>query len=100
MTTGFDHAETKRLVELNLRNDHYSPVIYGQQKEAPADGDCFYYSTLYAINGVKPSGDDIQQLRDRLAGYIRQNREDIVPYISDELHHEISQQGPFALTDG
>ncbi|WP_261665577.1 OTU family ubiquitin thioesterase, partial [Erwinia mallotivora] len=100
VTTGFDHTETKRLVELNLRNDHYSPVIYGLEKEAPADGDCFYYSTLYVLNGVKPSGDDIQQLRNRLADYIRQNREDIMPYISDELHHEINQQGPFALTDG
>ncbi|WP_034934716.1 hypothetical protein, partial [Erwinia mallotivora] len=100
VTTGFDHTETKRLVELNLRNDHYSPVIYGQEKKAPADGDCFYYSLSYVLNGVKPSGEEVQQLRNKIAGYVRQNPEKIVPFISDDLHNEIKQQRPFALTDG
>ncbi|MEW5290521.1 hypothetical protein ABW286_15240 [Erwinia papayae] len=100
VTIRSDRNETKRLVELNLRNDHYTPVIYGREKEAPADGDCFYYSLSYVLNGVKPSGDEVQQLRNKIAGYVRQNPEKIVPFISDDLHNEIKQQRSFALTDG
>lgn len=70
-----DKKSANKVIELNLQNDHYSPVINGIPQKTSADGDCFFNSFLTALNGKTPSADDIQRLRNRLASYIQQNDE-------------------------
>ncbi|WP_447783669.1 NEL-type E3 ubiquitin ligase domain-containing protein [Enterobacter asburiae] len=72
---GDDRIPAGTVIELNLQNDHYSPVINGEERQVPANGDCFFNSFLTALNGKEPSGEEIQQLRNRLADYIRDNDE-------------------------
>lgn len=68
-----DGGVPSQVLEMRLGRDHYSPIIDGAVREAPADGNCFFYSFLYALNKRKPGIAEVQALRDRLAEFVLRN---------------------------
>ncbi|SFN66814.1 hypothetical protein SAMN05216516_11355 [Izhakiella capsodis] len=70
-----ESGQAKRVVELNLQNDHYSPVIDGRELQVARDGNCFFRSIYRAYHGKDPSDKDIQDLRHEVGNYVRNHSE-------------------------
>lgn len=80
-------------IQLNLENEHFSPVIDGKLVTVPKDGDCFYASYHYATIGQMPGPDDILRLRMETADYVRKHPEEVIPFLEGSFSQSTDGNG-------
>ncbi|OWY74578.1 hypothetical protein [Pantoea sp. AMG 501] len=80
-------------IQLNLENEHYSPVIDGKLVTVSKNGDCFYASYHYATTGQMPGPDDILRLRMETADFVRKHPEVVIPFIEGSFSQSTDGNG-------
>ncbi|MDI6539620.1 hypothetical protein QMA77_22125 [Pantoea ananatis] len=80
-------------IQLNLENEHYSPVIDGKLVTVSKDGDCFYASYHYATTGQMPGPDDILRLRMETADFVRKHPEVVIPFLEGSVSQSTDGNG-------
>lgn len=81
------------VIQLNLENEHYSPVIDGKLVTVSKDGDCFYASYHYATTGQMPGPDDILRMRMETADFVRKHPEVVIPFIEGSFSQSTDGNG-------